>query len=235
MNDELSDWVYDYNLSNKIEYLGEVNSSSTVEAKVSEKHITGFRITIKQSSFEDAERKSDNKANNLKNYLIVPTNINLIGYQNIPKENGVIRVTGFFRLMRDINGGLSDLDLNNDHIKSIINYHEHKSLELEYLSRAIFHRYNNNLVDCINELFRVIEKSFPEYEKYESLRDLFSHRPQYFKNTIATFLEYFDDKSFYYKKFDPQNGWIIIDIESSKSKQILHQIIKECIKSIKNI
>lgn len=233
------DWVFDYELSNKIEYLGKINSSSMVEAKVSDNHITGFRITIRQCSFENAERKSNNKANNLKNYLIVesevPTNINLIGYQNIPKRDGITRVTGFFKLMRDISGGLNDLDLDNDHIKSIINYNEPKSLELEYFSRAIFHRHNNNRVDCIKELFKIIDKSIPEYEKYKVIRDLFSHKPQYHKATIIRFLKYFNDKSFDYKKFDPDNGWIIIDIESSKSKQVLHQIIKDCIEYIKNM
>jgi hypothetical protein len=92
-------------------------------------------------------------------------------------------------------------------------------------------------VDCIKELFKVIEtnKSFPDYEKYESVRDLFSHRPQYFKPTVEKFLKYFNDKSFDYKKFDPHNGWIIIDLESSKSKQVLGQSIDDCIKTIKNI
>jgi hypothetical protein len=223
--------------SKKIEYLGKINSSSTIETKVSGNHITGFRFTIRQSSFEDAERKSNNRANNLKNYLIVesgvPTNINLMGYQNI-KKDGSRRVTGFFKLMGDINGGVNDLDLNNDHIKSIINYNEPKSRELDYLSKAIFHRYNNNLVDCIKELFKIIDKTVPDYEKYKVIRDLYSHRPPYVKPTVEKFLNHFNDKSFDYKKFDPDNGWIIIDIESSRSKQVLGQLIDDCIKSIKN-
>jgi hypothetical protein len=242
MNDEdNSDWVFDYNLSKKIEYLGKVNNSSTVETKVSGNHITGFRITIRQSSFENAERKSNNRANNLKNYLIVesgePTNISIGSYHEIPKKNGTARVSKSLTSINRIHGAINDLDLNNDNIKSIINYSESKSLELEYLSKAIFHRYNNNPVDCIKELFKVIEKdkSFPEYEKYKVIRDIFSHRPHYQKDTMFRFLKYFNDKSFDYKRFDPDNGWITIDLESSKSRQVLGQLIKDCIKSIKSI
>jgi hypothetical protein len=240
-NEDNSDWVFDYNLSKKIEYLGKINNSSTIETKVSGNHITGFRITIRQSSFEDAERKSNNRANNLKNYLIVesgePTNINITGYHEIPKSNGTARVSRSLTSIYRINGAINDLDLNNDNIKSKINYSESKSLELEYFSKAIFHRYNNNLVDCIKELFKVIEdnSSFPDYEKYKVIRDLFSHRPEYYKDTMFRFLKYFNDKSFDYKRFDPDNGWIIIDLESSKSKQALGQLIDDCIKSVKNI
>lgn len=71
MVDDASDWLFDYNLSDKIEYLDKITSSSTFEIKLEEKFITGFRITIRDSTFEEAQSKSFNKANNLKNYLII--------------------------------------------------------------------------------------------------------------------------------------------------------------------
>jgi hypothetical protein len=61
-NEDNNDWVFDYELSNKIEYVGKINNSSTVEAKVSENHITGFRITIRQSSFEELSLSSINSS-----------------------------------------------------------------------------------------------------------------------------------------------------------------------------
>lgn len=84
-------------------------------------------------------------------------------------------------------------------------------------------------------MYKAIDKSVPDYEKCKVIRDIFSHRPHYQKDTMIRFLKYFNDKSFDYKRFDPDNGWIIIDMESSKSKQVLGQLIDDCIKSIRNI
>ncbi|SRR6266540_4393799 len=147
---DTADWVFDYNLSNKIEYLGKFTNTPAFEIKSSDNYITGFRITIRQSSLEDAEIKSNNKANNLKNYLIVesgmPTDINLIGYEQI-KHDGLRRVSGSLRLLSSIKGAINDLNMNDENIFSIINQDGIKKLELDYFSKAIFHRYNNNLVD----------------------------------------------------------------------------------------
>lgn len=86
------------------------------------------------------------------------TDVFIKGYQPIKRE-GTVRVTGFFRMPFSIRGGITDLDMNDDQIKSIINYSGTNKLELDHFSKAIFHRYNNNLVDCIKDLVKNIENN----------------------------------------------------------------------------
>jgi hypothetical protein len=75
-------------------------------------------------------------------------------------------------------------------------------------------------------LFKIIEdKDFPDYEKYNALRNMFSHMPRYKRNTIESFLKYFNQDSFEYIRFEPQDMIIIIDTESEKTKDALHSIV----------
>jgi hypothetical protein len=92
---EIVGWVFDYDFTGTIEFMGEITNCSDynwdfgVDVKTSGANIVGLRITIKQSDFEYAQRRSKIYADNLKNYSIIKSgianNLSLSGYQDIPK------------------------------------------------------------------------------------------------------------------------------------------------------
>jgi hypothetical protein len=86
-----------------------------------------------------------------------------------------------------------------------------------------------NPIDCIKESFRVIEdnKKFHNYCKYKILRDIFSHKLPYTRETVELFGKCFSPNPFECKKFEPENGWIIIDLDSNKNQRLLSKIAIE--------
>jgi hypothetical protein len=73
------------------------------------------------------------------------------------------------------------------------------------------------------------------YHKYESLRHLFSHEPPYHSSTIELFTEEFGQYSFDYEKYDPANGFIVIDMTSKTNVQKLSKLARELMTSVKKI
>ena len=61
---------------------------------------------------------------------------------------------------------------------------------------------------------------------------MFSHRPPYWNETKDSFLEIFNEDSFDYTRYDPDNCWINIDLESNKSQRLLNKLAKDFIESI---
>ncbi len=237
---EVSDWVFDFNLSEKIEYFENVVDLPNLTFKKSEKNVTGCIYTVKNSTFEDAEKKYHDKSRNLKYILTIksgmPIDIYLKGYHSIPKEGNFAHVSSSFRNSYRILGGFKNLDLSSPEIHSILTGSESKNLKYQYLAKAIFHYFYGNSADCIKEIFKLISENsqFPNYEKLKVLRDIFSHKPQYVKETMELFLKHFDSNSFDYRKYDPDNCWIIIDLESNKNVRTLNKLSKDSIEMLRN-
>lgn len=239
MNNEYADWIFDCNLSDKIPFLDEVIDSPTIMFKKTAKHIIGFLLIVRNSLLEDAEKKAANKAKNLKCILTIksgmPIQVNIKGYHSLPKQGQTGRVSASFTFRYRIGGSFKKLDLNMPLIQSIINSTRSESLKYELATKAVFHYYNGNPADCIKELFVLVESDelFPDYKKYKVLRNMFSHRPPYRKETKDLFLEIFNEDSFDYTRYDPDNCWINVDLESNKSQRLLNKLAKDFIDSIR--
>jgi len=226
-----ADWNVDFEISKRLEFIGNILDSNTIKFRKSDNCITGFNIIVKNTTMKDAEQKANDRAKNLKNILTIksgmPIEIDLKSLESIPEPGQDKHIMGTFRIgLGGIDGGIHNLDLNDSNIQLIINSNGQNSLKYEYVSKGIFYYYNLNPIDCIKELFRVIEnnKNFPDYDKYKVLRDMYSHDQPYEKKTVELFSKCFTPNSFEYKKFDPGNGWIIIDLDSNKNMRLLNKL-----------
>lgn len=60
-DDAYNDWVFTFNLSTPIEYLGQINDSPNIKINIDNNRITGFTIIIKDSLYDKAEKKAGTK------------------------------------------------------------------------------------------------------------------------------------------------------------------------------
>ena len=147
-----------------------------------------------------------------------------------PKKNQLSKVGKTLTLGSKIDGAIRDLDLNEDIIKLITNSTFPCNESYKYLSKAIFHYYNNNPIDCIKEGFRIIanDSEFScSFDVYKSIRDMNSHGQSpgqhYKQDTIELFEKTFTHNDFEYKS-DSSSGTIIINWESDKNHKKLVSI-----------
>jgi hypothetical protein len=233
-SEDTSDWIFTFNLSMPVEYSGKINGAPNIEINTNNNNgITGFTITIKNLSYDKAEEKSKNKARNLANIITIkssmPVEANLVSYHNISKNNELSKVIMTSTHRYKIDGAIKDLDLNESKIKRITNSTFPCNESYKYLSKAIFHYYNNNPIDCIKEGFRIISNK-PDFScsfnEYKSIRDLNSHGQspgQHYKQcTRELFENTFTHDDFDYE-LDPSSGTIIIDWKSEKNLKSLFQ------------
>lgn len=93
---DTDDWVFTYNISKPIKYFGNIKDAPNIKINTDNKEITGFTITIKNSSYDDAEKKSKKKADNLANIITIksgmPVEANLGSYHSFPKTNELSHV-----------------------------------------------------------------------------------------------------------------------------------------------
>lgn len=241
--EETDDWVFTFNLSKPIKYIGNINDVPNIKINTHNNEITGYTITIKNSSYNVAEEKSKNKANNLANVITIksgmPVEANLGGYHSIPRKNQLGHVCKTLTLRHGIEGGIKDLDLSDNVISQIVNYTFPHNESYKYLSKAIFHYYNDNPADCIKEGFRIIanhQEFSTSFNEYKALRDLFSHGQtpgnHYKKETIDLFESTFKNDSFEYSK-DPSGIKIIIDWKSNKNHNKLCSIAQKLVQELK--
>ena len=245
-NIEPVDGIFNYKFSKKVPLINQIQNSSNIVFTISEeevkekicKFIEGFTIKIEESLIEPAEEQSRILARNLKNIITIkstmPTEIYLQDYRSIPR-GGTASIGKSTRTSFSIEGSIQNLNLNDPNIQSIINSNEQDSLKYQFLSKGILHYYYDNNVDCIRELFKLIENndSFPNYYKYQVLRHLFSHPPPYHKTTINLFASEFSTTSFEYNTYDVPNRTIIINIESQNSKKELERLTSNLISQLR--
>lgn len=240
---DIDNWVFTFNLSIPIEYLGIINDSPNIKININNKRITGFTITIKDTYCDVAEEKSRNKANNLSHIITIksgmPVEAYLRSYHSIPQGNQLSKVQKNTRMGYQIDGAVQDLDLNDWLITEITNYTFPYNLSYEHLSKAIFHNYNNNPADCIKEGFKIIANrpSFSDsFNEYKSLRDFFSHSQtpghHYQKDTIVLFDTTFKDSLDY--RLDYNSGKIEIDWKLKKNREKLVSIADKLVRELKD-
>ena len=237
-------WVFTFNLSKPIKYLGKISDAPNIKLNTNDNNqITGFTITIKNLPYDKAEEKSNNKAKNLANIITIkssmPVESNLASYHSIPKKNQLSKVVKTQRFGYQIDGAIQDLDLNENIIKLITDSTFPCNESYKYLSKAIFHYYNNNPIDCIKEGFRIIAND-PDFScsfnEYKSIRDMNSHGQSpgqhYKQETIELFENTFPHNDFDYKS-DSSSGTITIDWKSDKNNKKLESIANKLVKELK--
>lgn len=232
--DETADWTIDYDLSKKLEFIGDTVNSESINFKTSGNLITGFVLTIKNSTLNQAEQKGDNKAKNLKNILTIksgePLQVNLKSLQSDPKPGKLGHLQKTCPINTGgISGAVKNINISEPDIQTIINSEAPDDLKYEFASKGILHYYNGYPIDCIKELFRVIEgeKDFPNFKQYKVIRDMYSHKLPYWENTTKLFKIAFNPNPFDCIKFDPDNGFIILDPSSNQNTRLLNKMAKE--------
>jgi hypothetical protein len=242
--EDYNDWVFTFNLSTPIEYLGQLKNSPNIKINIDNNHILGFTITIKDSLYDKAEEKSRNKANNLAHIITIKSTMPVEAYlksyhSSIPKGNQQLsKVQKNTRMGFRIDGAVKDLDLNDRLISDITNSTFPDNLSYDHLSKAILHNYYNNAADCIKEGFRIIANcpSFSDsFNEYKSLRDFFSHSQtpghHYQKDTMDLFDSTFKDSLDY--TLDYNSGRIDIDWKLKKNCDKLFSVADKFVKELK--
>lgn len=247
-NADYKDWIFTFNLSKPIEYLGTIIDAPNIKLNTNKNNqITGFTITRKDSFYEEAEEKSNNKAKNLANIITIrsgmPIEANLRSYHSIPKRNQLSKVVKTSRHIFSIDGAIQNLDLNDTLIEKIVNSKPPHSEYYRHLSKSIFHYYNNNPIDCIKEGYLIIENnsnftsSSKSQNEYTALRNVLSHPrtpgSQYSQGTFDLFTKTFTHSDFDYTE-DSVNRKITIDVESNKNHEKLVSIAKKLIEELKS-
>jgi hypothetical protein len=74
---EIADWDLNFEISERLEFTGEITDSNTIKFKKSDKNIVGFNLIIKNSTIKDAEEKGKDKTKNLKNILTIKSGMPL--------------------------------------------------------------------------------------------------------------------------------------------------------------
>lgn len=247
--------IFHYTLSQEIEFFNNIQNSFTITFETSEKtvkeklckFIVGFKISCNIKDEIKAKSQTNMIADNLKNLIIIksgmPVTIFLKVQTNILKS-GKQQVIGSFKLSHSMVGGINKLNLNDRQIQKISNANMQKQLKYQYFAIGIIHYYYGYYIDCIRELFKLIEtrKKFPKHERYKVIRDIFSHNPYaHYPSTIQNFQNQFNNVLEYkIIKKQPKkigrtvcNKKIIINHGLIKNEKVFAEIAKEFIQELR--
>jgi hypothetical protein len=145
------------------------------------------------------------KAKNLERMLIILSGMELeahfLGGQGVPKKPGLIRVMRTLTIKYDKEGWIDKIDIIDPSLRNLVN--QDINPELEYLSKAVAHKYHGRYSESIIEAFKVIDeeksvkqysKAVPDYNKYQCIRNILSHREgqRLRQGTMKYFTKYFD-------------------------------------------
>jgi hypothetical protein len=242
MDDDYGDWIFDFDLSEKIAVINLVNSENIILNKSEdEKCVTGFSIKVKGHVRVTAEAKAMNEASNLTKILTimsgVPLYANLVSHQGFRKNSKLIRIGRDFTFRYNIGGGIQVVDMTDKNTIRMIESVSSENFHLEDLYTATMLCHNHQPAECIKVLWKIIENrdDINGYHKYECLRHMYSHKPPYHSKTIELFMQEFGQDSFEYEKYDPANGFIVIDMKSRKNIQTLSKLARELMTQVKKI
>ena len=209
MEDEIIERTFHFRLSQACEviYLGNSQGIEFItEEKGGKKFLTGFRLTIKETTESVAVFSAKQKAINLSNFISVKYwhHVSPIfeGFSRRNK-NGTITTTAYYKHgWRNIND--LNFDSNDMTVQHILNDTE-RNILYEHVSRALKAADNEDPVTIIRELYHVIERNRPDYlNKFENLRDVLSHKGPIWRSTIQNLEDGFGQGYF---TFTPNNDF----------------------------
>jgi hypothetical protein len=245
-SNDILGYVISYSLSKKIAFnkLPEINNIEYVTTD-DDKYIIGFNIKFSKLSLEDCMKDARIIADRISCLIayetLQPIDVNFSGHAGIPKPGKTARVSKSLTLKWNIRGKEPTISLTNPDVAGVLKLDEAEHHCLQLFRSAILHFNNGSKVEALKELFAIIEydKAFPNHDKYNGLRQIFSHRPRdnkempYAEGTIEKFTRFFGKEDFDYLKFEPENNVIIVDINSSKTQVRLKKIVTDFIGEIK--
>ena len=158
----------------------------------------------------------------------------LSGYEAVD-SNRVTHVRGTFVLMWDIEGAPADLG-NIHEVSEILNLDKPQmNVHVGYLAKAVFLEYQHFPDHALIELFKIIEDddTFPFYYKYWALRNILAHSPTYYEKTVKHFLNYFNENTFDYLKYELDDKSIILNLHSDKTQNELNVLVKHLMNEIR--
>jgi hypothetical protein len=236
---EFISFNFHYTLSRKIPFTHLSDKVANVNFVIENDSIAGFDITIQRPmELNEAQAESDAYAYLLSDLISIKsqkyTIPSLSGFE-ADDVNGNRHIQGGLKLMWDIEGAPANLDSIEQSLEKINSDKKQLKTHLSYLAKAIFLEHQQFPDHSIMEAFKIIENNdkFRFYYKYFALRNVLAHSPAYFENTMKYFLEYFDQNTFDYLKYDPEHNVIIINLNSDKTQNELHRLLKELLNQIK--
>ncbi len=246
MKDTFIAFKFHYKLSRQIPFTELSKDADDVEFVKEGTQLIGFNIIMKKSMLlQDAEKESQEYAYLLSDLISVKshkyTTPNLSGSEST-YENGNARVTKALTIRYDIEGAPAKLDIYHQFANILNSNVPQIKSHLSYLAKAVIFQYQNFPDHSIMEAFKIIEadKKFKSnyiqiYEKYYALRNILAHSPEYRPKTTGFFMKYFDESTFEYRVYEPDNNLIILNLQSGKTLKKLNQLVKELMNEIKNI
>ena len=239
------DWEYIYDLSDEIECdKNNITNSNTIKFIFSNdgKYILGFKLSIKNSNNNDAIKKSTHKSINLSNLITCKSTQYLYpvckSERAIPTKGRTAPIAKSLIHKYTIKGKLNELDLNNNEIQKLIScdLYKKKNRILNDLNRAFMYQYYDLPDETLKRLFMIIEteeNTFKKHLEYKTLRDILTHPPPQYIDTITNFDRIYGKNFFTYIKYDKYNNFILIDVNSNNTKEKLNKIVEKLISEIK--
>lgn len=210
-------------------------------------YLLGLNVKILKNNIDKALEDSKLIANKIASIISLKTmhyvTVTTIGYSGIPKPGKTAPVSRSMTFIYNIKGKEPILELENQDVTDVLKLDNSEYSFLQRLDRAILHHKAGFPAESLKELFTVIEydKAFANHDKYYGLRQILSHAPNYSsknppynKATINKFTSYFDKSDFDYLEYDPSNLIIILDMNSTKTRQTLEGIFSNLINEVKS-
>lgn len=238
------DWIFHYDLSRKLDPANLSSSPEITFVIDSENNVTGFdlRVSTVGDNGDSAPEDRCNNTARMVAQMISATSLTRIathvtGYEGMPRAKGKLgHTTKRVTLIYNIEGApvkTGRLDLTDTKTQNLMTS-ANKSNNLEQLSKAISHLYDNRYDDSIIEASKIIEgnpKSVTGYRKYRCIRNILMHN-KLEPRVIEDFKKYFNPNGFDFKGYDPKNNTIIIDLDSTKTQKSLEQVAKDLISEV---
>ena len=170
------DWTFHYGLSRKLDPTNISGSPEITFVTDSQNNVTGFDIRVSNAGGNGdtpPEDRCNSTARKIAQMLsatsLTRVDTHLTGYEGMPKAKGELgRTTKSITLIYNIEGApikTGKLDLTDTKTQNLMTS-ANKSNNLEQLSKAISHLYDNRYDDSIIEASKIIERKPQSVKNY---------------------------------------------------------------------
>jgi hypothetical protein len=206
-------------------------------------YIEGFDLLVNNTSIPNGEKERDKLADCLERILTIKSGMTLdvwpTRYRCKDKVTGHSHRQSSFIARSSRHGWIDVLNLSNKNIQNFLSMGTGQ--KLEYLSEAVSSFYEGRLKESIITAFQIIERErsppITDYKKFRCIRNILVHKTleQYIVNEFKSYFGKNANNLFDFKKYDPNNGIISLDLKSSKTKTTLNNLATDLINDCKRI